>query len=335
MEKDTNVTDIGAGASQKGLTRREALKRGLAIGAVAWAVPVVQAVGIRPAYAKAPSGGCVRYCLKWEPDGPSGDSCPPPVDGLPPPDALLGWAGTWSALGGQPARRNAAPTDTLGEESSTTTEPTTVGDAGLGDLSTQPTGLDDTVSGTTSTTAGTDPSDGLSGLGSGLDDTSDTPGKSGDAPGKAGSSDETTTTTTDVTSEQTPLAEPDQAPPRDVPPSTPPGNCLDCPEEEFALNTLPRGVNLNKQVAVYGSPTGGFRVTYPKSWHPADLDSGSPISAKCGSARSSGPGEASCNLLYVELDDPCGDSSRAAFQVMPCSNGHAISHIELILDICQ
>jgi len=325
---------------QGGLTRREALKRGIAVGALAWAVPVVQAVGMRPAYAKTPSGGCTRYCLKWEPVGPSGtDTCPPTPPGeVPLPDVLLGWVGTWSALGGRPQRSN-APVDTLGgsEESVTTAEPTTAGDAstGLGDLSTQPTssGLD----GTTSTTAGLDlggATDSPLGTESAPSDTSEAPGKSGDAPGRAGSGDTTTTTTTDVASDQSSPVGPDQGPSKDVPPPNPPGNCLDCPEEEFALNGLPGGVNLNKQIAVYGSPSGGFLVTYPKSWHPADLSSGSPISAKCGSTSSSGEGEDWCNLLYMEMDAPCGDSSRAGFHVVPCSNGHAISHIELILDIC-
>jgi hypothetical protein len=292
MAKDTNVADTGSDIPQSGLTRREALKRGIAIGALAWAVPVVQAVGMRPAYAKTPSGGCTRYCLKWEPGGVSGtDTCPPtPLGEIPPPDALLGWVGIWSPLGGRPQGNN-APTDTLGgsEETVTTTEPT---------------------------------------------DTSDAPGKSGDAPGRAGSGGDTTTTTTDVASDQSSPVVPDQGPSKDVPPSNPPGNCLDCPEEESAINSLPRGVDLNKQIAIYGLPSGGFLVTYPKSWHPADLQSSSPISAKCGSASSSGEGEDWCNFTYTAIDAPCGDSSRAAFQVMPCSNGHAISHIELILDIC-
>lgn len=43
---------------QQGLTRREALKRGaLLAGGIAWATPVVQVVGMSPAYAQIPSPG--------------------------------------------------------------------------------------------------------------------------------------------------------------------------------------------------------------------------------------------------------------------------------------
>lgn len=38
-----------------GLTRRETLKRGLKIGAVLWVTPVVQAIGMRPAFAQTTS----------------------------------------------------------------------------------------------------------------------------------------------------------------------------------------------------------------------------------------------------------------------------------------
>lgn len=42
-----------------GITRREVLRRGAILGgAVAWATPVVQVVGMRPALAQAPSPGC-------------------------------------------------------------------------------------------------------------------------------------------------------------------------------------------------------------------------------------------------------------------------------------
>ncbi|NOY55795.1 MAG: hypothetical protein GXP34_07380, partial [Actinobacteria bacterium] len=100
--------DTNAEAPLTGITRRQALKRGLAVGAaLAWATPVIQAVGIRPAYAKAPSPGCHRYCLKWTPAGPAGSSCPPAAPGdLPDPDALIAWTGTWEALGGSLYRQS-------------------------------------------------------------------------------------------------------------------------------------------------------------------------------------------------------------------------------------
>lgn len=261
---DATDTDV----PQRGLTRREALKRGLAVGAtLAWATPVVQAVGIRPAFAAAPSGNCVRYCLKWEPGGPSGDTCPPTASGqLPDPTALFAWTGTWSALGGKPDK--------------------------------------------TATPQGTS------------QDPANSEGKSEDSKGKPGE-DET---------QGGEAAETESQP--DHPPKNPPGNCLDCPEDDFAANELPGGVSLNQQVGVYGSPETGFLVTFPKAWKLAELDSGSPVAAKCGSAQSSDPSTSWCNFNYQLRTAPCEDPTRAGFWVSPCSNGHAISHIEVILDIC-
>jgi hypothetical protein len=51
--------------SETGLTRREALKRGALIAGAAWAIPVVQAVGLRPAYAQTTSVECHHYCIRW------------------------------------------------------------------------------------------------------------------------------------------------------------------------------------------------------------------------------------------------------------------------------
>jgi len=51
--------------SETGLTRREALKRGALIAGAAWAIPVVQAVGLRPAYAQTTSTECHVYCIRW------------------------------------------------------------------------------------------------------------------------------------------------------------------------------------------------------------------------------------------------------------------------------
>jgi hypothetical protein len=52
----------------EGLTRRETLKRGLKLtGAVLWVTPVVQVVGMRPAFAQVPSPACnVWYAVKIE-----------------------------------------------------------------------------------------------------------------------------------------------------------------------------------------------------------------------------------------------------------------------------
>lgn len=51
--------------SHHGLTRRQLLKRGAALGgAVAWATPVVQVVGMRAAGAQETSDPCATYCIK-------------------------------------------------------------------------------------------------------------------------------------------------------------------------------------------------------------------------------------------------------------------------------
>ena len=49
----------GAPGDLGGITRRQALKRGAILGgALVWATPVVQVVGMRPALASVPSGLC-------------------------------------------------------------------------------------------------------------------------------------------------------------------------------------------------------------------------------------------------------------------------------------
>jgi hypothetical protein len=55
----------------EGLTRRETLKRGLKLGAVLWVTPVVQVVGMRPAFAQTVSPDpCVRTAaFKAKTDG--------------------------------------------------------------------------------------------------------------------------------------------------------------------------------------------------------------------------------------------------------------------------
>lgn len=63
------------------LSRRSFLKRGAVLGgAVAWATPVIQAVGMRPAMAAGPSGPCdVTYAAKIE--SPTSTGCP--TDSVP------------------------------------------------------------------------------------------------------------------------------------------------------------------------------------------------------------------------------------------------------------
>ena len=56
-----------------GITRRQALRKGALLGgALAWATPVVQLVGMRPAFAQVPSPDCNfdigPFCLTLAPD---------------------------------------------------------------------------------------------------------------------------------------------------------------------------------------------------------------------------------------------------------------------------
>ncbi len=73
--------------STQGLTRRELLKRGAVIGgALAWATPAVQLIGMTPALANHVSGSC--FCVKNDPPGSSNfealsdssDECLDPLD---------------------------------------------------------------------------------------------------------------------------------------------------------------------------------------------------------------------------------------------------------------
>lgn len=58
--------------NKSGLTRREVLKSGAALGgALVWGAPIVQVIGMRPALAATPSPTCPNlYCVKaeWEGD---------------------------------------------------------------------------------------------------------------------------------------------------------------------------------------------------------------------------------------------------------------------------
>ena len=73
-EGEGGVTSGGPGGP---ITRRQALKRGVVLGgALAWATPVVQVVGMRPAMAQTVSPGCrieirvlfgaPRSCCVWK-----------------------------------------------------------------------------------------------------------------------------------------------------------------------------------------------------------------------------------------------------------------------------
>jgi len=306
------MDDIRIGDSQKGLTRREALKRGAIVAGTLWAVPVVQAVGIQPAYAKQPSPGCRRYCLKWEPGGPSGGpTCPPdPGEGE---DFLIPWTGAWSELGGKPDK----------------------GDLGA-PASEQPKAKDDA-------TSDTFPQDSVDGE-SGEDPGTGAGAESKSTPnGQPKAKDDATSGTSqqdgageevDSQSVVAPGVTPDTAAKPDAPPKPPPGNCLDCPDE--GINELPGSVRrfLRDNVAFYGSPETSFLVTFPPSMTLADVVDSPVAAAKCGSEQS-GSGS-SCNEQHqTDRVNSCeDDSNRSAVLIRSCSNGKAISHLEFIVDIC-
>lgn len=84
-----------------GLTRRQVLKRGAALGAASlWTTPALQLVRMSSARAAETSGSsCVTYCIKWDVANQAWESlgdgaqacltCPPGALNDTPPDALL------------------------------------------------------------------------------------------------------------------------------------------------------------------------------------------------------------------------------------------------------
>lgn len=74
---DRSNTEKPPDQSPHGLTRREVLKKGALLGgALVWATPVVQAIGIQPAHAQEVSPGCeiritfgnVELCIRTTAD---------------------------------------------------------------------------------------------------------------------------------------------------------------------------------------------------------------------------------------------------------------------------
>lgn len=83
------------GTMQPQITRRQALRRGAALGgALLWTAPTVQTLGMGRAMAASPSGVCILYCVKydvgsgWTEVGNGQGNClvcpSVAVDGLPP-----------------------------------------------------------------------------------------------------------------------------------------------------------------------------------------------------------------------------------------------------------
>ncbi|MEX1005550.1 MAG: hypothetical protein WD156_09290 [Acidimicrobiia bacterium] len=84
-----------------GLTRRQVLKRGAALGAASlWTTPALQLVRMSSARAAETSGStCVTYCIKWDVSNQAWESlgngaqacltCPPGALNDTPPDTLL------------------------------------------------------------------------------------------------------------------------------------------------------------------------------------------------------------------------------------------------------
>ncbi len=97
MRRSTDMGD-SMNTSDTSITRRQLLKRGAAIGgAVLWATPVVQVVGMGKAYAQDVSPNCSRFCLKWEVDENHKTGSTTCTDGGA--HALPIWSNRWSELG--------------------------------------------------------------------------------------------------------------------------------------------------------------------------------------------------------------------------------------------
>lgn len=128
MRRSTDVGD-SMNTSQASMTRRDLLKRGAAIGgAVLWATPVVQVVGMGRAYAKEVSPNCSRFCLKWDVDAnhkTRGLTCTD--DGHAHPI----WTSEWEELGthhDRPADTTATADTTAAADSTEATDSTETAD---------------------------------------------------------------------------------------------------------------------------------------------------------------------------------------------------------------
>jgi hypothetical protein len=100
-----------------GITRRDLLKRGALVGgAVLWATPVVQVVGMGRAYAKDVSPNCSRFCLKWNVDANEETGELTCTNGLT-ISAYPVWSSNWEELGNGEGNSLTCPDDGVNNES--------------------------------------------------------------------------------------------------------------------------------------------------------------------------------------------------------------------------
>jgi hypothetical protein len=314
---------------QTGLTRRDILKRGAAFGgALMWATPVVQVVGMSPAHARPVSPGCIRYCIKWETDGNQRLLDTETGDHQLTCDDLVIWTSFWVGLGGSNADepdQAAASTSAAQADESTTTSSTT-----------------------STTEAVTDTS-----VEEGHEEGADQEG--GDSETESAPSVDTsestgfeTSTPSEVTQSQDnerggpPEGTPGGGPPGGNPgppggnPGGPPeesrGNCIEC-DTSSSVNSdsAAQQVADNMGIEVYGDPITGFYISLPSDCGLADLDEEGLDSA---AVKVGGQGGGDCSVVVSQEPDPC----RSGYTRIVLPNpdmAHDISHIELIIDCCE
>lgn len=341
--------------AQQGLTRRDILKRGAALGgALVWATPVVQVVGMGRARAQVPSPGCIRYCMKWEVESNNRVQDTEilddivyitPCDDPDEPWAVL-WTSNWVALGEGPSDDNDDDVQSLDspEEGAAITESSDVesesetsglnGTAEEEEEEEEEDGddLDDeeeeTETGGEDEDEETEEEDGESGN---EDNEEDTEALSEGDPGEE-------TEPSLATESETSEVEPAQT---NGPPGNGngiPGNCITCDGSVNDDNTIAEHVQhlantTEHGIQVYGDINIGFYISYPPDCSLAVLAGDEPAAAaKCGG----GIGPDSCNTdnLSDEEDDPCFEGNKRIF-IAGCLSTGAISHLELIIDCCE
>jgi hypothetical protein len=316
---------------QTGLTRREILKRGAAFGgALVWATPVVQVMGMSSAHARPVSPGCIRYCLKWETDGnqrildtETGDyelTC----------DDLVIWTSFWVGLGGS----NADEVDDTEQAFSATTEQT---DESVPTSST--TSTTESLNGTAEEEEEEEEEEGED-----LDDENEEadgevgegeadpqPGVSEAIEESESSSDETDTSSgNELTENSHGNGQPEETQSQQA--TDHQGNCIRC-DTASSVNSDAAAQQLadDMGIEVYGDPITGFYVSIPSDCSLADLEEEGldPAAVKVG-----GQGGGECSVLVDQVPDPCRPGYTRIVLPNP-DMAQDISHIELIIDCCE
>jgi hypothetical protein len=307
----------GSATDQTDLTRRDLLKRGALIGgAVVWATPVVQVVGMSRAHARPPSPSCVRYCLKWEADTNERVIDPETIETVEyvtpcedAPWAVL-WTSTWVALGGG----DGSDADALGTLDTDGTSEQFTDDTGVDEdddanVDDPPVAEEDDVA-----ESGTEPLLSDTDVQSAADEDEDTfPGRGRDPAGGGNTEDQAATQSHN----------PGHG-------DGHPGNCLICDEQ--SVNDNDAAATLGATIVVYGDRNIGFYVSYPDTCKLAPIDDEDRLAAaaKCG-----GPGGGECTTEQLtEETDECISGNKRVF-IPTCGSQYEISHLELILDCCD